>query len=219
MKNSIAFLISLFFTSNIHSQNVIYSSSNEKNNRQSAGDVFFERSPNLSNLFNKISRIYGSGKYGSGSGVVAEVTKTGNSISLCNISGAAGESTFMNINCVDLVKFEELEGEYDLIFEGPISKMKDHYSIDKSIINGKIVSTINRSGKTSQNGTISFVLRISKKTSFFYYKFCLLDLDGNPDCGMGTYQGELNYNLKPESPITPKTQKKKTSKTNYRKQK
>ena len=74
----------------------------------------------------------------------------------------------MNINCVDLVKFEELEGEYDLIFEGPISKIKDTYSIDRSISNGKIKNSINRSGTSSQSGTISFVLRISKKTNNFY---------------------------------------------------
>ena len=102
----------------------------------------------------------------------------------------------MNINCVDLVKFEELEGEYDLIFEGPISKIKDTYSIDRSISNGKIKNSINRSGTSSQSGTISFVLRISKKTNNFYYKFCLLYTNGNPYCGMGTYQGELNYNRK-----------------------
>ena len=35
-----------------------------------------------------------------------------------------------------------------------------------------------------------------KKTNNFYYKFCLLDTNGNPDCGMGTYQVELNYNRK-----------------------
>ena len=38
------------------------------------------------------------------------------------IGQAAGGSTFMNINCVDLVKFEELEGEYDLILKAPFLK-------------------------------------------------------------------------------------------------
>ena len=196
MKYSLALLINILLFLNSYSQNIINSSNSDKNNQQSAGEIFYNTAPKLSILFNSINRIYGSGKYGSGSAIGTEVKKEGYRRSLCNINGAAGGSTFMNINCVDLVKFEELEGEYDLIFEGPISKIKDTYSIDRSISNGKIKNSINRSGTSSQSGTISFVLRISKKTNNFYYKFCLLDTNGNPDCGMGTYQGELNYNRK-----------------------
>ena len=147
-------------------------------------------------LFNSINRIYGRGNYGQGSAIETEVKKVGSRFTLCNIKGAAGESTFININCIDLVKFVELEGEYNLIFDGPISIIKDTYSVDRSISNGRIKSTINRSGTSSQSGTISFVLRISKKTNNFYYNFCLLFENGNSDCGMGTYAGELNYNRK-----------------------
>ena len=206
MKNIISTVIALLLCINVFSQNTPI---NDQNNLQSAGEIFYNTIPKLSTLFNSITRIYGSGKYGDGSGVVSNVEKYGNKISLCNINGNAGASTFININCLDLVHFEELEDRYNLTFEGPISKMKDTYSIDRSISNGKIVSTINRSGKSSQSGTISFVIMISKKTSNFYYKFCLLDSNGNPDCGMGTYQGELNYNQRQEIHPTPPKQTKK----------
>ena len=52
MKYSLALLINILLFLNSYSQNIINSSNSDKNNQQSAGEIFYNTAPKLSILFN-----------------------------------------------------------------------------------------------------------------------------------------------------------------------
>ena len=81
-----------------------------------------------------------------------------------------------------------------MLFEGPVSKISQSSKVSSNFTNGRFSKSIEDNGTNTQSLTVSIIFRISKNSqNNFAYKLCFIDSSGNPDCGMGEYQGSLNF--------------------------
>ena len=91
----------------------------------------------------------------------------------------------------------ENDNKVILGFSGSVTLNQEHYTISSKINpNGKIEKNIERTGSSGVEKNVDLQIRIDKYGNFDGFQFCIIDSNGNPDCGaMSTpYRGSLYKN-------------------------
>lgn len=118
-------------------------------------------------------------------------------ISICNLGLIANNKFYNNTNCLTLSTVTENDNKVILGFSGSVTLNQEHYTISSKINpNGKIEKNIERTGSSGVEKNVDLQIRIDKYGNFDGFQFCIIDSNGNPDCGaMSTpYRGSLYKN-------------------------
>ena len=123
-----------------------------------------------------------------------DLKKDGNNLRVCFIGVTANNQYYETDDCVYLESFQNMGKYIELGFSGSVQKRQNHYRIEPTRdANGKIKREFQRDGTTYESMTLRLVINTDFQGRVYTFNFCIIDSNGRPDCGMGSYHGTLSY--------------------------